>query len=110
MSVNDRWHYFQEWILPYLKSEAQQRQLYMKQAYDKRIKKRNFQICEGQIVYVKNESRKQKFDRLYLGPYIVKTLNADGTLQLESGTTGKILQRRVSPEQVKVIKVSNVAE
>eukprot|EP01135_Chromosphaera_perkinsii_P011528 Nk52_evm27s2426 gene=Nk52_evmTU27s2426 len=111
MTVKDRWQYFQEWILPYLKTEAQRRQYSMKRSYDKHARVRDYTIHNGQIVYVENKTRRQKFDKLYLGPYIVTEVDEpQGRVKLTSGITGELLQRWVAFDHLKVVKVGHVSE
>eukprot|EP01135_Chromosphaera_perkinsii_P008292 Nk52_evm1s1241 gene=Nk52_evmTU1s1241 len=83
----------------------------MKQAYDNKKSVKDFSVGVGQIVYIENVSRSQKFDKLYLGPYIVKSVDeTNGSVKVENALTGTELQRSVSFAHLKVIKVRSVSE
>lgn len=76
-----------------------------KVAFDKKQKIRSFKV--GQWVLLRDDRHKDfpgKFDALWLGPYVVKELFANGSLLLET-LAGDVFPTRTSGERCKEYKV-----
>eukprot|EP01135_Chromosphaera_perkinsii_P006839 Nk52_evm1s619 gene=Nk52_evmTU1s619 len=78
LSMEDKWKFYSESLLPLMKGNLKKSRMKMKRAYDRKYKVKNSELKEGDVVYVHRPKRsKKKLHSLYDGPYVIDEVVED---------------------------------